>query len=124
VQRVLEQWSTLEVEKDEFVRERVDVQTVSGVTVAFAIGDCRQGVLPYTILDECSDVDLVVVVKPSGKMSLKCRTGLDIAKRVAVELGGGGHSTRAGATYDGTVQMPDARDVKQHICEAIQTVSE
>lgn len=106
--------------KIDFVVKRAETTTVNGVNVALAVGDCYQTRVAEQIFNENAEIDLVAVIKPTGKVSFRSRKGTSLARDIAVVLGGGGHATEAGARYHGPPLTPVAPEAKAWILEGIR----
>jgi len=72
---------------------------------AGALPEDNEGVVNYLL--EIEGVQIAILANERGsqtKLSLRSKPPIDVAKQIAVPLGGGGHACAAGATVDATVE--------------------
>lgn len=77
---------------------RAEFTDLGDITVAITYGRCSQNEVAETLRDDGADA--VVVIKPSGGISLRGSEQFDRCHEVAGRLGGGGHPEAAGCKPD------------------------
>lgn len=94
-------------EKIEEERQKMDylennyfnIEEVSGITVGFLYGRTSPGDF-FDRVKEKYQVDMLVLTRPKGKISIRSVDDLEICHHVAERLGGGGHPCAAGCFPD------------------------
>jgi oligoribonuclease NrnB/cAMP/cGMP phosphodiesterase (DHH superfamily) len=105
---------------------------ISDMTVQMVYGNIYQS-KAGTVLNHDYDGDIAVIIKPTGKLSFRCREENAVADKIAKELGGGGRPQAAGVNASeidfkelGTTQSKHQKTygetVREHVKETIEDI--
>lgn len=84
--------------KTEIAMNRTDYYEINDNTVAIGYGGCNASDYGETLYEDGSDI--VCLIYPTGKVSIRTPDDNPVARDIAVELGGGGHKCAAGGKID------------------------
>lgn len=83
----------------ELALSRTTYSTINGYDIAISYGDYNPNPIGEFLFTE-KDVDIFVLLYPTGSASIRTREDLPVAEEIASNLGGGGHENAAGCSLD------------------------
>lgn len=85
-------------QKTEIALNRTTYYQINGYDIAITYGQCDASDVGSTLYED--ETDLACIIYPNGNVSFRSSDESPIARKVAVEMGGGGHKCAAGAKID------------------------
>lgn len=94
-EKIIEEARETRNKKTELAINRATYYEINGYKVAITYGSCNASDVGSKIYE--GETDLVCVIYPNGNVSFRSSDEAPIARKVAIEMGGGGHKCAAGA---------------------------
>lgn len=103
---IVEKRTELRDRKLDWVMENKEIENVAGYRMGTVYGDCYHSEAGRRLIEN-HDVDIAAIIKPSGKTSWRTAEDTPVAKKLAEELGGGGHEHAAGCSPFDSVEIDE-----------------